>query len=164
MRTLSIAIATPSGNHERVEGRAEPKTFGPRRVEKCIVPAPLATPFPTWYPSSFWVGEVAERSKAHASKACVPIGYRGFESHPLRCSRVGGPRAMLLAERRRGSLRGHVNAYSVWVRERCPSGRRGAPGERVYPKGTVGSNPTLSVNDPTAASRPYESVEGRGGP
>src|SRR3954471_644066 len=31
-------------------------------------------------------GEVAERSKAHASKACVPIGYRGFESHPLRSS------------------------------------------------------------------------------
>src|SRR5690349_7253780 len=29
-------------------------------------------------------GEVAEWSKAHASKACVPIGYRGFESHPLR--------------------------------------------------------------------------------
>jgi hypothetical protein len=33
-------------------------------------------------------GEVAERSKAHASKACVPIGYRGFESHPLRFSGV----------------------------------------------------------------------------
>jgi hypothetical protein len=32
-------------------------------------------------------GEVAERSKAHASKACVPIGYRGFESHPLRFRR-----------------------------------------------------------------------------
>src|SRR4249920_2408666 len=90
-------------------------------VAERIVPAVLATSFPTWYPSTFRVGEVAERSKAHASKACVPIGYRGFESHPLRCS-----------------LRGHVKAYSVWMRERCPSGRRGAPGERVYPKGTVG--------------------------
>ena len=29
--------------------------------------------------------------------------------------------------------------------ERCPSGLRGTPGERVYPKGTVGSNPTLSA-------------------
>ena len=29
--------------------------------------------------------------------------------------------------------------------ERCQSGRLGTPGERVYPQGTVGSNPTLSV-------------------
>ena len=29
--------------------------------------------------------------------------------------------------------------------ERCQSGRLGTPGERVYPKGTVGSNPTLSA-------------------
>ena len=29
--------------------------------------------------------------------------------------------------------------------ERCPSGRRSAPGERVYPLGIVGSNPTLSA-------------------
>ena len=35
--------------------------------------------------------------------------------------------------------------------ERCPSGRRGTPGERVYPKGTVGSNPTLSASFAAAA-------------
>src|SRR5207244_11415892 len=29
--------------------------------------------------------------------------------------------------------------------ERCPSGRRGTPGERVYPQGTEGSNPSLSA-------------------
>jgi hypothetical protein len=37
--------------------------------------------------------------------------------------------------------------------ERCPSGRRGTPGERVYPQGTVGSNPTLSVFQLSAISR-----------
>jgi integrase len=42
--------------------------------------------------------------------------------------------------------------------ERCPSGRRGTPGERVYPKGTVGSNPTLSALCPTpyAGRRPCD--------
>jgi|GEM_PF-3232754 hypothetical protein len=34
---------------------------------------------------------------------------------------------------------------SAYFTERCVSGRNGTPGERVYPKGTVGSNPTLSV-------------------
>ena len=42
-------------------------------------------------------GEVAERSKAHASKACVPIGYRGFESHPLRLLPLSGRRTLYLA-------------------------------------------------------------------
>ena len=49
--------------------------------------------------------------------------------------------------RRTGTaLRERIELDSV---ERCPSGRRGAPGERVYPKGTVGSNPTLSVAQPS---------------
>ena len=29
-------------------------------------------------------GEVPERPKGHAWRACVPKRYRGFESHPLR--------------------------------------------------------------------------------
>ena len=45
------------------------------------------------------------------------ISERGFESHPLR---------------------------QEW-KERCWSGLTGAPGERVSPLATVGSNPTLSV-------------------
>jgi hypothetical protein len=35
--------------------------------------------------------------------------------------------------------------HCVGFAERCPSGRRSAPGERVYPLGIVGSNPTLSA-------------------
>src|SRR5947209_14292753 len=35
---------------------------------------------------------------------------------------------------------------TVGALERCPSGRRGTPGERVYPQGTEGSNPSLSVS------------------
>ncbi len=34
---------------------------------------------------------------------------------------------------------------TVGALERCPSGRRGTPGERVYPQGTEGSNPSLSA-------------------
>jgi hypothetical protein len=34
----------------------------------------------------------------------------------------------------------------IFPAERCVSGRNGTPGERVYPKGTVGSNPTLSAS------------------
>jgi Phage integrase family len=53
-------------------------------------------------------GEVAERSKAHASKACVPIGYRGFESHPLRSMRTRGSFYLMdgsfIVRRRRGEV------------------------------------------------------------
>ena len=37
--------------------------------------------------------------------------------------------------------------------ERCPSGRRGTPGERVYPQGTEGSNPSLSARFARVALR-----------
>src|SRR2546426_3846374 len=40
------------------------------------------------------VGEVPERPKGHAWRACVPTRYRGFESLPLRLSNSsGGPSA-----------------------------------------------------------------------
>src|SRR2546427_2990723 len=39
-------------------------------------------------------GEVPERPKGHAWRACVPTRYRGFESLPLRSTNIpGGPSA-----------------------------------------------------------------------
>jgi hypothetical protein len=44
------------------------------------------------------------------------------------------------------SQMGHdVSKSKSFRAERCVSGRNGTPGERVYPQGTVGSNPTLSA-------------------
>jgi hypothetical protein len=36
----------------------------------------------------FFNGEVRERLNRHDWKSCVPSGYRGFESHPLRFLRI----------------------------------------------------------------------------
>ena len=52
--------------------------------------------------------------------------------------RIGRRRAVACG--RVGSLR------ALTAPERCPSGRRGTPGERVYPQGTEGSNPSLSAH------------------
>src|SRR5688572_11383693 len=55
------------------------------------------------------IGEVAESGRLRLIRNQVyPQGYRGFESLPLRCS------------------------STLW--ERCPSGRRGTIGNRVYRK------------------------------
>src|SRR2546426_12428137 len=43
------------------------------------------------------VGEVPERPKGHAWRACVPTRYRGFESLPLRSKIRGVTRASSLA-------------------------------------------------------------------
>ena len=43
---------------------------------------------------------------------------------------------------------------TVGALERCPSGRRGTPGERVYPQGTEGSNPSLSACQTHLGARP----------
>src|SRR5207244_13196546 len=43
---------------------------------------------------------------------------------------------------------------TVGALERCPSGRRGTPGERVYPQGTEGSNPSLSACPTHLGARP----------
>src|SRR2546422_8055120 len=43
---------------------------------------------------------------------------------------------------------------TVGALERCPSGRRGTPGERVYPQGTEGSNPSLSACRTHLGARP----------
>src|SRR5437870_9148698 len=42
-------------------------------------------------------GGVPEWTIGHAWRACVPFGYRGFESHPLRHNRSGAQSLSLLA-------------------------------------------------------------------
>ena len=62
-------------------------------------------------PQPLYLGEVAERLKALVSKTSVVLmGYRGFESHPLRfskkptCSRLGHPPATHVRTEKRLSL------------------------------------------------------------
>ncbi len=50
-----------------------------------------------------------------------------------------------MARQRACALRARGSSATVVAPERCPSGRRGTPGERVYPQGTEGSNPSLSA-------------------
>src|SRR5207244_9147741 len=70
---------------------------------------------------------------------------------PRRATTVGAPCALDGA-----ASRLHVpSAFAtVGALERCPSGRRGTPGERVYPQGTEGSNPSLSACPTHLGARP----------
>src|SRR5438876_5697895 len=57
-----------------------------RRPATC--PVPLAPPVGIC--DGWLVGEVPERPKGHAWRACVPTRYRGFESLPLRLKNSSG--------------------------------------------------------------------------
>ena len=68
--------------------------FGLRRADVCAV---FARFLASWSRLKNILGEVAERLNAADSKSVVPfIGYRGFESPPLRKSKRVLKRALLL--------------------------------------------------------------------
>ena len=87
------------GRRRRPGGRGEGgvPSMPPRRATTLRAPCaldvagvPLARPVDIC--DGWRVGEVPERPKGHAWRACVPTRYRGFESLPLRLSKlVWGP-------------------------------------------------------------------------
>src|SRR2546426_3073033 len=94
------------------------------------------------------VGEVPERPKGHAWRACVPTRYRGFESLPLRLTKlIWGARPLLACASRT-------------LRIRTPARFRGAP--QTPPAGAAPLGAGLPL---PCASRPrrllYGSPRGR---
>ena len=68
-------------------------------------------------------GGVAEWSKAPDSKSGVPFSrYRGFESHPLRCSQIGLDVRYQHAVFRLEKVLGVTMLFVVVLPERWPSG------------------------------------------
>src|SRR2546426_2293799 len=119
------------------------------------------------------VGEVPERPKGHAWRACVPTRYRGFESLPLRLTNSSGgpssarrvPRGCALPmppdpvgqlERSRARPLTHLGPVRCLraLRARCASNARAAPPRAPDPGGWRGASrrqPPFALRLPSKA-------------